>query len=102
MGYPLILKATVSRIRKTSRFVIRRADFEKLYLKTDLSQPVALLTDRRLKGKSDGLLFPSACLIALPMWQVSPSNDLESTAEISLGWASETVGPKGGPEEAFR
>ena len=45
-----------------SRFVIRRADLEKLYLKTDLSQPVALLTDHRLKGKSDGLLFPSACL----------------------------------------
>lgn len=43
------------------RFVIRRADLEKLYLKTDLSQPVALLTDHRLKGKSDGL-FPSACL----------------------------------------
>lgn len=61
MGYPLILKATVRWIRKI-RFVIRRADLEKLYLKTDLSQPVALLTDHRLKGKSDGLLFPSACL----------------------------------------
>ena len=71
-------------------------------MKTDLSQPVALFTDRRLKGKSDGLLFPPAYLIALPMWQVNPSNDLESTTEISVGWASETVGPKGGPEEAFR
>ena len=54
---------------------------EKLYFKTHLGQPVALLIDQRLKG----LLSPSPHLIALSTWQVNPNKDRESATGISLG-----------------
>ena len=53
-----------------------KPDFEeKLYLKTDLGQSVALLTDQMLKGENDGLFLPSAPLTPLLTWQINARKD---------------------------